>query len=299
MSDQPSENNSSSEEKTLHTVTVESLEPKIYLLPNLMTAGNLLCGFLAVLSIIQGMHYELQLEMNMPDVDKAMIYDFYQKAILYIFGSCLFDLLDGRLARIGGRESPFGREFDSIADVISFGMAPALLVSKTVLFNLPEEISWLGWAVAFSYLLCGAMRLARFNCLAVMPEEEGSNKDFLGIPIPMAAGFIASITYLLTNFYELGKDLGGWNYVLVGAMLGLSVLMISNVRYPSFKKVDFSTKGSVWGILIGALVIGLIFNPVTRSYTPALIFSCYLLYGLIRPFFSKSLRKLLREKIDG
>lgn len=300
MSDSLPENDSSKEEPTLHTVTVESLEPKIYLLPNLMTAGNLLCGFLAVLSIIQGMHYELQLEMNVPDigVSKAMIYDFYQKAILYIFGSCLFDLLDGRLARIGGKESPFGREFDSIADVISFGMAPALLVSKTVLFNLPKEVSWLGWAVAFSYLLCGAMRLARFNCLAVMPHDN-SSKDFLGIPIPMAAGFIASITYLLTNFYELGKDLGAWNYVLVGAMLGLSVLMISNIRYPSFKKIDFSTKGSVWGILIGALVIGLIFNPVTRSYTPALIFTCYLLYGLIRPFFSKSLRKLLRDKIDG
>ncbi len=301
MSDQPSENNSpksNDEAKTLHTVTIESLEPKIYLLPNLMTAGNLLCGFLAVLSIIQGMHFELQLEMDVADINKTMIYDYYQKAILYIFGSCLFDLLDGRLARIGGRESPFGREFDSIADVISFGMAPALLVSKTVLFNLPEEISWLGWAVAFSYLLCGAMRLARFNCLAVMPDDN-SSKDFLGIPIPMAAGFIASITYLLTNFYEGGKNLGGWNYVLVGAMLGLSFLMISNVRYPSFKKVDFSTKGSVWGILGGALVIGLIFNEITRSYTPALIFTCYLLYGLIRPFFSKSLRQMLREKIDG
>jgi len=161
------------------------------------------------------------------------------------------------------------------------------------------HLAWLQWAVAFSYLLCGAMRLARFNCLAVMPQGPDANKDFIGIPIPMAAGFIASLTFLLTNFYELGKDLGAWNYILVGAMLGLSILMISSIRYPSFKKVDWNTKGSLSSILIGAMCIGLLFNPITRSYTPVLIFTCYLLYGLIRPFFSKSLRKLLREKIDG
>jgi len=280
-------------EKETHTVTIESLEPKIYLLPNLMTAGNLLCGFLAVLSIFKGMHGEIN---NIPSTE---IHAFYERAIFYIFGSCLFDLLDGRLARLGGRESPFGREFDSIADVISFGMAPALLVSKAVLFDLPEEIEWIGWSVAFSYLLCGAMRLARFNCLAVMPDDEKSNKDFLGIPIPMAAGFVASLTFLLSNFYELGKDLGVWNYILVGVMLGLSALMISNVRYPSFKKVDWRTKGSLWGILGGALIIGLIFNPVTRWYTPSVIFSLYLVYGLIRPLLSKNVRKTLRENLDA
>lgn len=272
------------------------LEPKIYLLPNSMTAGNLLCGFLAILSIFKGMHAEI----IFPD-DPALAHSFFENAIYFIFGSCLFDLLDGRLARLGGQESPFGREFDSIADVISFGMAPALLVSKAVLFNLPEEVAWLGWVVAFSYLLCGAMRLARFNCLAMIPEDEdsSSSKDFLGIPIPMAAGFIASLVFLLSNFYAANKSLGGWNYVLVGVMLGLSILMITNVRYPSFKKVDWRTKGSYWGILLGAIVLALIFNPVTRSYTPAVIFTFYLLYGLIRPFLPRNTRKLLKDKIDG
>jgi len=232
------------------------LEPKIYLLPNLMTAGNLLCGFLAVLSIFEGMHGEIT------GLDKSVIHDFYEKAIFFIFGSCLFDLLDGRLARLGGQESPFGREFDSIADVISFGMAPALLISRAVLFNLPEEISWIAWFVSFSYLLCGAMRLARFNCLAAIPKKP-DDTDFLGIPIPMAAGFIASMTFLLSNFYEVGKDLGAWNYVLVGVMLGLSVLMISSIKYPSFKKVDWRTKGSVWGILAVTLVFGLIFKKIS------------------------------------
>jgi CDP-diacylglycerol--serine O-phosphatidyltransferase len=275
------------------------LEPKIYLLPNLMTAGNLLCGFLAVLSIFKGMHGELELLQGVDGVTTATIHKFYENAIFFIFGSCIFDLLDGRLARLGGQESPFGREFDSIADVISFGMAPALLVSKAVLFDLPPEIEWIGWAVSFSYLLCGAMRLARFNCLAAIPRNKDSHSDFLGIPIPMAAGFIASLTYLLSNFYEVDKSLGAWNYVLVGVTIGLSILMITNVRYPSFKKVDWTTKGSVWGILVGTLVIGLIFIEATRSYTPAVLFTLYLIYGLVRPLLSKRLRQSLSDTIGG
>jgi len=305
MSHDPSQNlddapSNSPEEKSETSTDYSHLEPKIYLLPNLMTAGNLLCGFLAVLSIFEGMHGELQLRLGVEGVTNATIHQFYENAIFYIFGSCIFDLLDGRLARLGGQESPFGREFDSIADVISFGMAPALLVSKAVLFNLPEEIKWIGWAVAFSYLLCGAMRLARFNCLAAIPQsEQNNNSDFLGIPIPMAAGFIASLTFLLSNWYEVGKDLGAWNYVLVGAMIGLSILMISSVRYPSFKKVDWRTKGSLWGILLATLAIGLLFNKTTRWYTPSVIFSLYLIYGLIRPLLSKKLRESLSETIGG
>ena len=106
-------------------------EPKIYLLPNLMTAGNLLCGFLAILTIFKGMQVE----------DLLAAKPYYQQALLYIFGSCLFDLLDGRLARLGGKESPFGQEFDSLADMVSFGLAPAMLVSSAVLsdFQLPES----------------------------------------------------------------------------------------------------------------------------------------------------------------
>lgn len=265
-----------------------SQEPRIYLLPNLMTAGNLCCGFFAVLTIFKGM------ELN----DFAAAYPFYEKAILLIFGSCLFDLLDGRLARMGGQESPFGQEFDSIADVVSFGMAPALLVSKAVLFNLPSK---LGWAIAFIYLLCGAMRLARFNCLANMPKKESDSNDFRGIPIPMAAGFIASVTFLLIFFSknDRGHDLGWWNWVLAGAMLVLSGLMISNVRYPSFKKIDFQTRGTLLGILIGAMIILLLINEVTRWYTPTAIFSAYLIYGLIRPLLSKNWRRNIEHGLDG
>lgn len=265
-----------------------SKEPRIYLLPNLMTAGNLCCGFFAVLTIFKGMEL---------DTFEAA-YPFYKKAILLIFGSCLFDLLDGRLARIGGKESPFGQEFDSLADVVSFGMAPALLVSKAVLFNFTGRV---GWAIAFIYLLCGAMRLARFNCLANMPKKEGESHDFRGIPIPMAAGFIASVTFLLIHLSESDRydDLGAWNYALAAAMLGLSALMISNLRYPSFKKIDFQTRGTLWGILTGALFIMLLINEQTRWYTPTAIFFLYLLYGLIRPLLSKSWRRGFERAVNG
>lgn len=270
-------------------------EPKIYLLPNLMTAGNLCCGFFAVLTIFKGMQHD----------EFKEAYTFYQQAIMLIFGSCIFDLLDGRLARLGGQESPFGQEFDSIADVVSFGMAPALLVSKAVLFPLSEQLGnfKLGWAIAFIYLLCGAMRLARFNCLANLPKKPGDNLDFRGIPIPMAAGFIASITFLIIHLYrgdaQNNLNLGAWNYVLAAVMLGLSALMLSNVRYPSFKKVDWRTKGSLWGVVLGAIFIMLIMYEQTRWYTPTLLFTLYLVYGLLRPFLSKRLQKKLEEKVES
>jgi len=278
-------------DRGLFSQTMNTEEPKIYLLPNLMTAGNLCCGFFAVLTIFNGMN----------EAEFVDAYPFYEKAILLIFGSCLFDLLDGRLARMGGQESPFGQEFDSIADVVSFGMAPALLVSKAVLFPLSEQLGnfKIGWAIAFIYLLCGAMRLARFNCLANMPKKPGASSDFRGIPIPMAAGFVSSITFLLIHLHETDKNLGVWSYLLAATMLALSALMLSNVKYPSFKKVDWKTKGSLWGIFIGAIFIMLLVNEGTRWYTPTLIFSIYLLYGLLRPLLSKKIRKSLADSVDG
>lgn len=257
-------------------------ELKIPLLPNLMTAGNLCCGFLAVLSVFYGVM----------EASKSGTYNFieakkyYETAILLIFGSCIFDLLDGRMARLTGQDSPFGREFDSLADIVSFGMAPAMLMAKAVLFPLPNNV---GWGIALLYLLCGAMRLARFNCLAVMPKKPGDNGDFTGIPIPMAAGFIASLTILIINIEESDRDLGMWKYALAAAMFGISLLMMSKVRYPSFKKIDFRTKGSIWSVLAIALVIVLMVRY--RYQGPVVLFSLYLVYGLVRPLISKRLQK--------
>jgi CDP-diacylglycerol--serine O-phosphatidyltransferase len=257
-------------------------ELKIPLLPNLMTAGNLCCGFLAVLSVFYGvMEASKNGNYNFLEAKK-----YYETAILLIFGSCIFDLLDGRMARMTGQDSPFGREFDSLADIVSFGMAPAMLMAKAVLFPLPNNV---GWGIALLYLLCGAMRLARFNCLAVMPKKPGTSSDFMGIPIPMAAGFIASLTILIINIEENDRDLGAWKYMLAAAMFGLSLLMMSKVRYPSFKKVDFRTKGSIWTVLAIALAIVLLVK--FRYAGPVILFGLYLIYGLVRPLISKRLQK--------
>ena len=132
------------------------------------------------------------------------------------------------------------------------------------------------------------------------PRKKGQSLDFRGIPIPMAAGFIASVTYLLIYFSETERQLGHWNWVLAGRHARHSLgLMISNLRYPSFKKVDFQTRGTPWGILGGALLILLLIIEQTRWYTPTLIFTLYLIYGLIRPLLSKKLRHSIEEAVDG
>src|ERR1700733_5945451 len=146
---------------------------KIYFLPNLMTAGNLFCGFVALTKIV---------EAKIPGD-----YNEIKSALGFILAACVFDLLDGRLARMGGVESPFGREFDSLADLISFGAAPAFLVHRIVLHDVFADRPGIGWFIALIYLICGALRLARFNCLATMPGGSGGEK-VLGVPIPFAGG---------------------------------------------------------------------------------------------------------------
>lgn len=266
-------------------MTSSPQEPKIYLLPNLMTAGNLCCGFFAILMIFNGMKDGYEGGTG-GDYDFSKAYTSYQTAIYLIFGSCIFDLLDGRLARLGGKESAFGMEFDSIVDVVSFGVAPALLVSRAVLFDL--HFDKLSWAIAFIYLLCGAMRLARFNCLANMKGVDNDKANFRGIPIPMAAGFISSVTFLIIHFEKNSKELGSWNWVLAAAMLGLAFLMISNIKYPSFKKIDMSTRGNLSAIILGSLILMLVLYEETRWFMPTAIFSVYLIYGILRKYFFKT-----------
>src|SRR5215831_14150112 len=147
---------------TSHQPGPESPEAKIkiYFLPNLLTAGNLFCGFVALTKIV-----EADLSTGFQDI---------RFALGFILLACIFDLFDGRVARMGGVESPFGREFDSLADLISFGAAPAFLVHRIVLKDLFPE---LGWFIASIYLLCGAFRLARFNCLSA--QSASSSKEFL------------------------------------------------------------------------------------------------------------------------
>src|SRR5277367_2318558 len=201
---------------------------EIYFLPNLMTAGNLFCGFVALTKIV---------EAKIPGD-----YSEIKTALGFILAACIFDLLDGRLARMGGVESPFGREFDSLADLISFGAAPAFLVHRVVLRDVFATQPEIGWCIASIYLICGALRLARFNCLAAM-EGSGGGKEFLGFPIPAAAGLVASLTlFLMWDEDYADLSTGPWRYLLPGILLFLSVMMVSEVKYPSFKTLDLRAR---------------------------------------------------------
>ncbi len=251
--------------------------PKIYLLPNLMTAGNLFCGFLAVLMIFKGMR------------DPSTGSRDYIVAIALILGACVFDLLDGRVARLRGQESLFGREFDSLADIVSFGVAPALLVMDIVLNDFSDR---LGWITAYVYLLCGGMRLARFNCIAA-EDPDSSSKDFRGFPIPAAAGVIASITVFLLWLNEGDKELGKWKYALLFLMWLLSFLMLSEVRYPSFKHINWKTRRSQSWVFVAVMAI--VLSVIFWKFVPALFFTLYMIYGLVRPWLSKRWRKEIED----
>src|ERR1700733_10489130 len=229
---------------------------KIFLLPNLMTAGNLIFGFLAVLKILDG---SIHREQDKPDWAH-----FYYVSISCILAACVFDLLDGRLARLGGKESPFGREFDSLADVVSFGVAPALLLFKVVLHNIPHQV---GWLIAGFYLVCGALRLARFNVASTYNLGTGT-RNFTGFPIPAAAGVISSITLLIISNYETEEQLhaGYADVCLAGLMVFLSFMMFSKFEYPSFKGFNLRTQFSLPKFV--GLVLVLLLTALYHTWMP-------------------------------
>ncbi len=260
---------------------------KIYFLPNLLTAGNLFCGFVALTRIV---------EANIDEGDYSQI----KIALGFILLACIFDLFDGRVARMGGHESPFGREFDSLADLISFGAAPAFLVHRVVLHDVfSGEYQELGWFVASIYLICGALRLARFNCLSAM-NGPGGDKDFLGFPIPSAAGLVASLTLFIIKLNEKEKNLGHWAYLLPVVLVFLSAMMVSEVRYPSFKSLGLRSTTTFLKVIIGALFLGflLVLRDKIIYYVLPLFFTAYLLYGFIRPHISRTWRREIEEDED-
>ena len=267
---------------------------KIYFLPNLFTAGNLFCGFVALTMIV-----EANLAPN-PITGNVNWYPI-KFALAAILLACIFDLFDGRVARMGGQESPFGREFDSLADLVSFGVAPAFLVHHVVLREaLPAEYKELGWFIASIYLICGAFRLARFNCLSAM-NLPGAGKDFLGFPIPSAAGLVASLTLFIIKWNENDKDLGRWGWALPAVLLFLSAMMVSEVRYPSFKSLGLRSSTTFLKIIIAAIFVGclLILREKILYYVLPLFFTGYLIYGFVRPHISRAWRREIEEDDDA
>jgi CDP-diacylglycerol--serine O-phosphatidyltransferase len=246
---------------------------RIYFLPNLFTAGNLFFGFLAIIWCIRGRY-----DSGGSEVAAA---GFYTEAVFFILAAGLCDVFDGRVARLGGRESLFGKEFDSIADVVSFGVAPALMVfflllSPTAGFEFYRQI---GWFIGFVYLLCASVRLARFNVIT-NPFIPGTDRiqrpqDFLGLPAPAAAGLTASLVLVVVNF-----NLRGLSIFLLPLMLLTAWLMVSSVPYPSFKYISWRTRLGIKSFIL--LIIAAAALIIFWRWSFAVAFILYILYGFIR-----------------
>ncbi len=282
---------------------------RIYFLPNLMTAGNLGCGFWAIIHCIQARLAESSMTGEYGGATNAEHYKF---AVWCIFGAAAFDALDGRLARMGGRESLFGAEFDSLADVISFGMAPALLMLYLIISpTQAPEYQWfrnIGWFIGFVYLLCAAMRLARFNVITnplLHRSETESHKDFVGLPIPAAAGTVASLVLLLLNMAANAKELRQLTLGLPLLLILVSFLMVSTVRYPSFKQVNWETKTRFRTFVI--VFIGILLVVRLQEVSLFFLFLAYIAYGLfthyqrgVRHAQMRALRrKVVKMKQEG
>jgi CDP-diacylglycerol--serine O-phosphatidyltransferase len=257
---------------------------RIYLLPCMFTAANLFFGFLAIIRCIQAKY------CSASDTVSTM---YYSQAVWFILLSGVCDSLDGRVARLGGKESLFGKEFDSIADAVSFGVAPALMVFLMIL-SPTEQFPFfrqVGWIFGFLYLLCAGVRLARFNVIThpLLPksEQEKNNNDFLGLPVPAAAGVIVALVLLLNEY-----DLKMWSLALPPLMLLIAWLMVSNIYYPSFKKVDWNTQARWRTFLIAMTGISMV--VLMRDIALSIIFLSYVFFGIFRHVAKK--KNLAKQK---
>lgn len=253
---------------------------RIYFLPNLMTAGNLFCGFVAVIMCIQA-NYIMRGSTGITPEAAGL----FTKAVWLIFGAMAFDALDGRLARMGGKESFFGAEFDSLADIVSFGLAPALMVFFLILSPTQgyPHFREIGWLLGFIYLLCAAIRLARFNVIThPLLQKPGvrTNKDFVGLPVPAAAGTVAALVLFLLNLAAHERELQRWALALPVLMLLIAFLMVSRVRYPSGKQIDFQTKTKLTTLILYVVVAAGV--VVYKEYGMLACSLGYIFYGLVR-----------------
>lgn len=222
----------------------------IYLLPNLFTTGALFAGFFAIISAMGG---------NFGD------------AVLAVFVAAILDGLDGRIARLTGTQSDFGVQYDSLSDLISFGLAPSLTLYAWSLSKLAAYGPvWgrIGWSVAFLYAACAALRLARFNVNTGVVDK----RYFQGLPSPAAAALVAGFIWLATEL-ELDRSAVTWPVFVLTLYAGLT--MVTNVPFYSFK--DLSLKRSVPFAAIVLVALGI---AVINIHPPTVLFGLFVIYGL-------------------
>jgi CDP-diacylglycerol--serine O-phosphatidyltransferase len=248
-----------------------NLRKAMFVLPNLFTVSSIFLGF-----------YSMTLSAG--DPSPAQLY----RAALAIFFAIFFDMFDGRVARMTKTQSEFGEELDSLADVISFGAAPALLVYKWAL----APLGFLGMFLSFAFAACGALRLARFNVLA-RRGDKASHRFFVGLPIPLAAGTIVSL--VIAHYRAFGSTTDPTTHVPIAAVVGaLAFLMVSTIRYRTFKDVHFSGRSlAVFGfVVLAGLAVGL----ATRASVVMVVYmGAYILLGLVETVFFR--RRIALESL--
>ena len=249
---------------TDYNVNNESPEGKrlamyIYILPNLMTTANLFSGFFAIIQALKG----------------QFIFAAYA-----IVAAAVFDLLDGRLARLTRSTSKFGAEYDSLCDLVSFGVAPGIMLFQWGL----HPFGRLGWVACFLYVTCGALRLARFNVQSTRIEKN----YFQGLPIPMAAGIVASS---ILAFQDLELEALG-NVGLLAMTVLLAIVMVSNFRYRSFKDLDLKERLPFRYLILGVgMIVVVALRPEVMLFV---LFIGYAILGAVFGVFKlgKNVRRL-------
>jgi len=237
------------------------MKPKrgIHILPSLFTTGNVFCGFYAFVAVLNE--------------------QFYFAAWAIVVGM-IFDGLDGRIARLTKTTSAFGEQYDSLADIITFGMAPAFLVYAWVL----KPFGRLGWMAAFLFLLCAALRLARFN----VTRPEVRSQHFIGLPSPAAAVVVASIVIAFEDLFATRMN----PFIMVMVVYALAFLMVSNIKYPAFKQFEFKKR-----VVFSRFLFVILFIYVLATIPKVALFILGITYAVIGPIgLLLTNKKLEREQ---
>jgi len=243
----------------------ERLRRGIYILPNIFTSLNIFCGFYAIIASIGG--------------------NFVAAATAIIIAG-VFDLLDGKIARATNTTSRFGVEYDSLADLVSFGLAPAIMIFLWVL----QPLGRIGWLAAFLFAVCGALRLARFN------TQFGtiSSEHFVGLPIPASAGMNA-VTVIFCHHLGMGESA---NPILILVMLyALSFLMVSNIKYESFKNTQLFKKMN-FNVLVGIILVS-IFIAAQHEIALFLIGLIYVSSGPLNVIRRYKMLRQMKNSVNG
>lgn len=275
------------------------LRKGVYLIPSVFTAANIGMGFYAVMAAARG----FQFVGTGVDEDLLKAASYLDNAAKAIGWALLFDMLDGRLARMTKTTTEIGVQLDSIADVVTFGLAPAVLAyvwGYGATLQEGSDLHSLAWFLSFMYLMCGAFRLARFNVQASRPRilAEGTikmdKKSFVGLPIPVAGGLIAAIIHFAPMpLIAYGRARGEIYSFLLMVLVGLlGLLMVSTLRFSSFKTVG--TRSRSMRTIILAVGVGMLIFLYSRYVLLAIVIG-YILNGLLR--FVWTIRR--RPNVDG